>query len=67
MRYAKWPHYPHGHITHLSPNYEYFVFIKHFLVGFMVFEIPRVSVFGHCRIRLLSPRIVNINIYLLYL
>ena len=20
MRYAKWPHYPHGHITHLSPN-----------------------------------------------
>ena len=21
MRYAKWPQYPHGHITHLSPNY----------------------------------------------
>ena len=20
MRYAKWPHYPHGHITHLSPT-----------------------------------------------
>ena len=35
--------------------------IKHFFVGFMVSEIPRVSVFGHClysgtvRIRLLSP------------
>ena len=23
-------------------------FIKHFFVGFMVSEIPRVSVFGHC-------------------
>ena len=20
MRYAKWPHYPHDHITHLSPS-----------------------------------------------
>ena len=20
MRYAKWPHYPLGHITHLSPT-----------------------------------------------
>ena len=24
------------------------VFIKNFFVGFMVSEIPRVSVFGHC-------------------
>ena len=23
------------------------LFIKHFFLGFMVFEIPRVSVFGH--------------------
>ena len=27
-------------------NYEYFHYI--FCVGFMVSEIPRVSVFGHC-------------------
>ena len=20
MRYTKWPHYPHGHITHPSPT-----------------------------------------------
>ena len=37
------------------------LFIKHFCVGFMVSEIPIVSVFEHCpysvtfRIRLLSP------------
>ena len=24
------------------------LFIKHFFVGFMVSEIPRMSVFGHC-------------------
>ena len=24
------------------------LFIKHFLEGFMVSEIPRVSIFGHC-------------------
>ena len=34
--------------------------IKHFFIGFMVSEIPRVSVFGNCptdkvRIRLPSP------------
>ena len=22
MRYAKWPHYPHGYITHISPIYN---------------------------------------------
>ena len=38
------------------------LFIKHVFVGFMVSEIPRMSVFGHCpysgtvRIRLLYPR-----------
>ena len=32
------------------------LFIKHFFVGFMVSDIPRVSVFGPVRIRLLSPR-----------
>ena len=37
------------------------LFIKHFFLGFIVSEIPRVSAFGHCpysvtvRIRLLSP------------
>ena len=39
------------------------LFIKNVIVGFMVSEIPRVSVFGHCpgtvRIGLLSP---NTNI-----
>ena len=25
------------------------LFIEHFFVGFMVSEIPRVSVFGHCQ------------------
>ena len=24
------------------------LFIKHFFLGFIVYEIPRVSVFGHC-------------------
>ena len=24
------------------------LFIKHFFVGFMIYEIQRVSVFGHC-------------------
>ena len=24
------------------------LFIKHFFVGFMVSEIPRMSIFGHC-------------------
>ena len=31
------------------------LFIKHFFVGFIFSEIPRVSVFGTVRIRLLSP------------
>ena len=39
--------------------------ITHLFVGFMVSEIPRVSVFGHCpysgtvRIRLLSPTYIQ--------
>ena len=45
------------------------LFINNFFVGFMVSEIPRVSVFGHCpfsvtfRIRLLS---LYIYIYIYY-
>ena len=35
------------------------LFIKHFFVGFIVSEIPRVSVFGHC------PYYVNVRIMLL--
>ena len=31
--------------------------IKHFCVGFMVYEIPRVSVFGHCPYSVTSPYI----------
>ena len=33
------------------------LFIKHFFVGFMVSEIPRVSVFGHCPYSVTSPNI----------
>ena len=32
--------------------------IKHFCVGFMVSEIPRVSVFGHCPYSVTFPYIV---------
>ena len=32
------------------------LFINNFFVGFMVSEIPRVSVFGNCPYSLLSPR-----------
>ena len=43
------------------------LFIKHFVVGFMVSEIPRVSVFGHyptdsVRIQLLSPMCLYVYI-----
>ena len=31
------------------------LFIKHFFVGFMVYEIPRVSVFGHCPYSVIFP------------
>ena len=31
------------------------LFIEHFFVGFMVSEIPRVSVFGHCPYSVISP------------
>ena len=33
------------------------LFIKHFFVGFMVSEIPRVSVFGHCPYSVTLPSI----------
>ena len=44
------------------------LFIKQIFVGFMISEIPRVSVFGHCqtesvRIRLLSYIYIYIYIY----
>ena len=43
------------------------LFIKHFFVGFMVSEIPRVSVFGHCPYsqygqRLLSPTYLTLPV-----
>ena len=31
------------------------LFNTHFFVGFMVSEIPRVSVFGHCPYSVISP------------
>ena len=31
------------------------VFIKHFILGFMVSEIPRVSVSGHCQYSVTLP------------
>ena len=39
--------------------------IKHFFVGFMVSEIPRVSVFGHCPYSVTFPY-TNCNIYIIY-
>ena len=39
------------------------LFIKHFFVGFMVSDIPRVSVFCQYRIRLLSPTYINKHSY----
>ena len=35
--------------------------IKHFFVGFMVSEIPRVSVFGHCPYSVTFPYIQVIS------
>ena len=42
------------------------LFVKHFFMGFMVSEIPRVSVFGHC-IRLLSPTYIQQLILLVHI
>ena len=36
------------------------LFIKHFFVGFMVSEIPRVSVFGHCPYSVTFPYINHV-------
>ena len=41
--------------------------IKHFVVGFMVSEIPRVSVFGHCPYSVTYPYIVDLFTYRLKL
>ena len=38
------------------------LFIKHFFVGFMVSEIPRVSVFGNCPYSVTFPYITCIII-----
>ena len=35
------------------------LFIKHFFVGFMVSEIPRVSLFGHCPYSVTLPYVYN--------
>ena len=40
------------------------LFIKYFLVGFMVSEIPRVSVFGHCPYSVTFP---YIYIYIIHI
>ena len=39
--------------------------IKHFFVGFMVSEIPRVSVFGHCPYSVTFPYIYNMLLYII--
>ena len=39
------------------------LFIKHFFVGFIVSEIPRVSVFGHCPYSVTFPYIYSKYIY----
>ena len=38
------------------------LFTKHFVVGFMVSEIPRVSVFGHCSYLVTFPYIYIISL-----
>ena len=52
------------------------LFIKHFFVGFMVSEIPRVSVFGHCPYSVTFPYrrdlneckcyVIWMNVYLIF-
>ena len=39
------------------------LFIKHFFVGFMVSEIPRVSVFGHCPYSVTFPTDFIISLF----
>ena len=41
------------------------LFIQHFFVGFMVSEIPRVSVFGHCPYSVTFPYNIYANIFIL--
>ena len=38
--------------------------IKHFFIGFMVSEIPRVSVFGHCPYSVTFPYMPQVYILL---
>ena len=42
------------------------LFIKHFFVGFMVSEIPRVSLFGHCPYSVTFPYVYIIIIIRLW-
>ena len=41
--------------------------IKHFFIGFIVSEIPRVSVFGHCPYSVTFPYINDIISYIVYM
>ena len=43
------------------------LFIKHFFVGFMVSEIPRVSVFGHCPYSVTFPYMYTCAEHVLYI
>ena len=38
------------------------LFMNIFFVGFMVSEIPRVSVFGHCPYPVTSPYVVRVDV-----
>ena len=42
------------------------LFNKHFFVGFMVSEIPRVSVFGHCPYSVTFPYMSSCGLTLQY-
>ena len=43
------------------------LFTKHFFLGFMVSEIPRVSVFGHCPYSVTFPYVVLMRDYHLFI
>ena len=41
------------------------LFIKHFVVGFVVSEIPKVSVFGHCPYSVTFPYVAIQSLYII--
>ena len=43
------------------------LFIKHYFVGFLISEIPRVSVFGHCPYSVTFPYVVTTVIKSIYI